>query len=69
MLQGLFKTDTFTGIVLQQLVNEVLGLLGEDHVISKLVGTFEGVGQDLSDGIVVEGQGPREPEWRPRYMK
>lgn len=61
MLQGLLESDAFLGLVLEQLVDQVLGFFGEDHIVSELVGSFEGVGQDFGDGVVVEGEGPGEP--------
>lgn len=44
MFDGLFKGDPLLGVVLEELVDEILGLVGEDDVVTKLVGAIESVG-------------------------
>jgi hypothetical protein len=40
VFEGLFKGDPLLGVVLEELVYEILGLVGEDDVVAELVGAI-----------------------------
>jgi hypothetical protein len=69
VLQGLLETDAFLGVILEELVDQIPGLLGDDDLVSELVGALDGVLEDFCYGVVVEGQRSGQPALNSSYMK
>lgn len=69
MLQCFLQCDPVFGLVLEKLVNQVLGLLRDHNAITVFVGALKSIGQDLRNCVVVEGEGPCQPESNNRYIK
>ena len=62
MSESLNQTHPLPGIVLNQLINEVLNLWGELGRLRKLVKALFGIFKNVLEQVVVEGQRIGKPE-------